>query len=89
MSPSKGRPLKVGFQVPEVEREVRWPEVLEMVRLGEDIGFDSIWTGDHLLYRTEALGSRGPVGGVDLARRDRRLDVADRHRASRGLHELP
>jgi alkanesulfonate monooxygenase SsuD/methylene tetrahydromethanopterin reductase-like flavin-dependent oxidoreductase (luciferase family) len=57
---TRSRPLKVGFQVPEVEREVRWPEVLEMVRLGEDIGFDSIWTGDHLLYRTEALGSRGP-----------------------------
>ncbi len=46
--------------MPEVEREVRWPEVFEMVRLGEDIGFDSIWTGDHLLYRTEALGARGP-----------------------------
>jgi alkanesulfonate monooxygenase SsuD/methylene tetrahydromethanopterin reductase-like flavin-dependent oxidoreductase (luciferase family) len=55
-----GRPLKVGFQLPEVEREVRWPEILEMVRVGEDIGFDSIWVGDHLLYQSEELGSRGP-----------------------------
>ncbi len=59
-SPSAGRPLKVGFQLPEVEREVRWPEVLELARLGEAIGFDSVWVGDHLLYRSEALGARGP-----------------------------
>ncbi|HEX7472721.1 MAG TPA: LLM class flavin-dependent oxidoreductase [Candidatus Limnocylindrales bacterium] len=55
-----GRPLKVGFQLPEVEREVRWPEVRELARLGEAIGFDSVWVGDHLLYRSEALGARGP-----------------------------
>ena len=54
------RPLKVGFQLPEVERDVRWPEMLELARLGEAIGFDSVWLGDHLLYRTEALGTRGP-----------------------------
>jgi probable F420-dependent oxidoreductase len=57
---ARGRPLKVGFQMPEVEREVRWPEYLEIARLGEDIGFDSVWTGDHLLYRSAALGARGP-----------------------------
>jgi alkanesulfonate monooxygenase SsuD/methylene tetrahydromethanopterin reductase-like flavin-dependent oxidoreductase (luciferase family) len=55
-----GRPLKVGFQLPEVERMVRWPEVLELVRLGEAVGFDSVWVGDHLLYRDEAHGARGP-----------------------------
>lgn len=31
-----------------------------MARLAEDVGFDSIWMGDHLLYRSEALGARGP-----------------------------
>jgi alkanesulfonate monooxygenase SsuD/methylene tetrahydromethanopterin reductase-like flavin-dependent oxidoreductase (luciferase family) len=56
----RGRPLKVGFQLPEVERVVRWPEVLELARLGEAIGFDSVWVGDHLLYRNEELGGRGP-----------------------------
>ena len=54
------RPLKVGFQLPEVEREVRWPEMVAMARLGEQVGFDSVWVGDHLLYRDQAHGSRGP-----------------------------
>lgn len=54
------RPLKVGFQLPEVEREVRWPEMLAMAKLGEQVGFDSVWLGDHLLYRDEVYGARGP-----------------------------
>ena len=54
------RPLSVGIQLPEVEREVRWPEYVAMARLAEDVGFDSIWLGDHLLYRTPGLGTRGP-----------------------------
>jgi alkanesulfonate monooxygenase SsuD/methylene tetrahydromethanopterin reductase-like flavin-dependent oxidoreductase (luciferase family) len=61
MAPSSaGRPLKVGFQLPEVEREVRWPEIAELARVGEAVGFDSVWVGDHLLYRSQALGTRGP-----------------------------
>ena len=31
-----------------------------MARLGEQLGFDSIWVGDHLLYRDETYGARGP-----------------------------
>ncbi|HYX12247.1 MAG TPA: LLM class flavin-dependent oxidoreductase [Candidatus Acidoferrum sp.] len=54
------RPLKVGIQLPEVEREVRWPEYLAIARAAEDVGFDSVWIGDHLLYRTAQLGGRGP-----------------------------
>ncbi len=54
------RPLKVGFQLPEVEREVRWAEIVAMARLGEQIGFDSVWVGDHLLYRDATRGARGP-----------------------------
>ena len=45
------RPIKVGIQLPEVERIVRWPELAEMARTAEEIGLDSIWVGDHLLYR--------------------------------------
>jgi alkanesulfonate monooxygenase SsuD/methylene tetrahydromethanopterin reductase-like flavin-dependent oxidoreductase (luciferase family) len=56
---SPGRPLKVGFQLPEVEREVRWPELVAMARRGEELGFDSVWCGDHLLYRPPD-GPRGP-----------------------------
>ncbi len=55
-----GRPLKVGVQLPEVEREVRWPELLDMVRAIEDLGFDSIWLGEHLLYRWADRPARGP-----------------------------
>jgi probable F420-dependent oxidoreductase len=59
-TPLSGRPLKVGIQLPEVEREVRWPEVLDMVRAIEDLGFDSIWLGEHLLYRWPDREPRGP-----------------------------
>jgi probable F420-dependent oxidoreductase len=45
------RALKVGVQLPEVEREVRWPELLAIARHAESVGFDSLWVGDHLLYR--------------------------------------
>jgi len=54
------RLLKVGIQLPEVERVVRWPELRAMARLAEDAGFDSLWIGDHLLYREAARGVRGP-----------------------------
>jgi len=53
------RPLKVGLQLPEVEYAVRWPELRSMAQLAEDIGLDSIWVGDHYLYR-EAGRTRGP-----------------------------
>jgi probable F420-dependent oxidoreductase len=43
--------VRIGVQLPEVEREVRWPEYLAMARAAEESGFDSIWIGDHLLYR--------------------------------------
>src|SRR3954449_12914634 len=57
---TEGRPLKVGVQLPEVEREVRWPELLDMVRAIEDLGFDSVWVGEHLLYRWEDRPPSGP-----------------------------
>ena len=43
--------LRVGIQLPEVEREVRWPVMLSIARTVEAAGFDSIWVGDHMLYR--------------------------------------
>jgi alkanesulfonate monooxygenase SsuD/methylene tetrahydromethanopterin reductase-like flavin-dependent oxidoreductase (luciferase family) len=51
--------VRVGIQLPEVEREVRWPEYVELAREAEGSGFDSIWLGDHMLYRDEH-GERGP-----------------------------
>jgi probable F420-dependent oxidoreductase len=54
------RPLRVGVQLPEVEREVRWPEYLAMARRAEELGYDSLWLGDHLLYRFADGTARGP-----------------------------
>ena len=54
------RPIKVGVQLPEVEREVRWPELVDMTRAIEDLGYDSVWLGEHLLYRFADGSARGP-----------------------------
>jgi alkanesulfonate monooxygenase SsuD/methylene tetrahydromethanopterin reductase-like flavin-dependent oxidoreductase (luciferase family) len=51
--------VRVGIQLPEVEREVRWAEVRAIALAAEEVGFDSIWLGDHLLYRDDR-GERGP-----------------------------
>lgn len=52
--------MKVGVQLPEWERPVGWDETSRMARLIEDCGFDSIWVGDHLLYREEGGEAVGP-----------------------------
>jgi probable F420-dependent oxidoreductase len=54
------RPLRVGVQLPEVEREVRWREYLAIALAAEEVGFDSIWVGDHMLYRGDGKPERGP-----------------------------
>jgi alkanesulfonate monooxygenase SsuD/methylene tetrahydromethanopterin reductase-like flavin-dependent oxidoreductase (luciferase family) len=53
-------PVRVGIQLPEVEREVRWPEVAAIARAAEESRFESIWVGDHLLYRGGGRPERGP-----------------------------
>ena len=57
---SRHRPLKVGVQLPEIEREVRWQELREMAQAAEGLGYDSLWVGDHLLYRDAGGTARGP-----------------------------
>jgi alkanesulfonate monooxygenase SsuD/methylene tetrahydromethanopterin reductase-like flavin-dependent oxidoreductase (luciferase family) len=59
MRDSNASPL-LGVQLPEVEREVRWPELLGIARAAEAAGFDSIWVGDHMLYRGDGREERGP-----------------------------
>ena len=53
-------PLRVGIQLPEVERVVRWPELKAITLAAEESGFDSLWGGDHLLYRNDGRPERGP-----------------------------
>lgn len=50
--------MQIGIQLPEIERFVPWPEYRTMAIAAENVGFDSLWLGDHLLYdRPE-----GPTG---------------------------
>jgi len=52
--------VRVGVQLPEVERDVRWTEVVALARAVEQSGFDSVWVGDHLLYRGSGRSERAP-----------------------------
>jgi len=51
--------MKIGVQLPEVEWEVPFPQLIEMAQASESVGFDSVWYGDHLIYDL-AVGARGP-----------------------------
>lgn len=60
------RPLKVGFILPQIEGRragttPRWSDIREMAEVSEQMGFDSLWVVDHLLY---GFGSEEPVRGV-------------------------
>ena len=52
--------MKVGVQLPEVERVVRRDELAAIANAAEEVGFDSLWVGDHLLYRGDGRPERGP-----------------------------
>lgn len=58
--------VRVGVQLPEVERRVGWDEYLAMARAAEDVGLDSVWVGDHLLYRGDGRPERGPLDAWTL-----------------------
>ena len=45
-----------------------------MARTAEDVGLDSLWLGDHLLYDLPGGVTRGSLGGLDVARRPGRRD---------------
>lgn len=52
--------MQIGVQLPEVEREIRWEELRDVALTAEECEFDSIWLGDHLLYRDPDGATRGP-----------------------------
>lgn len=52
--------MKIGIQLPEVERPVTWAELRGVALAAEECGFDSIWVGDHLLYRDQHGVAKGP-----------------------------
>lgn len=51
--------MRFGVQLPEVEYEPTWEQMKDMARVAEEIGLDSLWVGDHLLYDDEGKRS-GP-----------------------------
>ena len=52
--------IRVGVQLPEVEYVAGWSDYVAMAGAAEESGFDSIWVGDHLLYRDDGRPERGP-----------------------------
>lgn len=62
--PDNGRPFKIGFIVPNAEREMagvtpRWEDYTAIARRVEEAGFDSLWVADHLLDRP---ANQDPIG---------------------------
>ena len=81
--------VRLGIQLPEVERDVRWPEYLAMARAAEAAGFDSIWRRrPPALSRRRPAGARA-VGGVDAAVGARGGDRARAARAARRVRRVP
>ncbi len=56
---AQSKKMKIGVQLPEVEWEVPFPELIAMAQSAEAVGFDSVWYGDHLIYDLP-VGARGP-----------------------------
>ncbi len=64
MSRARHRPLKVGVELPiGVDKgrhgTPRWPDISRMARRAEEVGFDSVWIEDHLLFRHEGQKDQG------------------------------
>lgn len=63
---SAKRPLKVGIGLPDAVGQMagetaRWADLAAMARRAEEVGFDSVWVEDHLLFRGDVTG--GPTEG--------------------------
>ena len=61
----RGARSRSGSSSPRSSARSAGREQLDMIRAIEDLGFDSIWLGEHLLYRWEDRPAARPVGGVD------------------------
>jgi alkanesulfonate monooxygenase SsuD/methylene tetrahydromethanopterin reductase-like flavin-dependent oxidoreductase (luciferase family) len=60
----RGRPLDVGLILTPIEDRARgqspsWAEMVEVARLAEAVGFDSIWISDHLIHRFPGVPDYG------------------------------
>lgn len=58
------RPLKVGVELTIAENKgredtPRWNDISQMAQRAEQLGFDSVWVEDHLLFRQEGRDQQG------------------------------
>jgi len=58
------RPFKIGIFFPQFERPwsgetIGWNEIRAMATTAEDVGFDSVWLPDHLLFRFPNVHPQG------------------------------
>ena len=61
---SRRRPFKIGLFVPHFEQPwngagLSWADIAAMARRAEEVGFDSFWLPDHLLYRFPQVHQQG------------------------------
>src|SRR5215216_1286802 len=61
---ARRRPFKIGLFVPHFEQPwngnlPRWTDIATMARRAEEVGFDSFWLPDHLLFRFPQLDQQG------------------------------
>ena len=64
MNQPHNRPLKVGVFLPLIESQgtagqARWSDLLEMAKVAEDAGFDSLWLPDHFIFRYPEKATTG------------------------------
>lgn len=62
------RPLKVGIGLPDAIGQMdggtaRWADLAAMARHAEEVGFDSVWVEDHLLFRPPVSVTTGGTEG--------------------------
>jgi len=67
-------PLKIGVHLPFSERQMQgvtpgWRDIVGIAQRAEDVGFDSLWIADHLLFRFEGIEPRGGWECLSLWRR--------------------
>jgi probable F420-dependent oxidoreductase len=83
-APHTGRP-RVGLMLPISEGQMeggtaRWTDVLAMAQTAEEVGFDSLWMADHLIYRFPGEGESGPWEALTilaaLAAATKRVQIA-------------
>lgn len=52
--------FRLGLQINTTQRTFRWPELRDLAKAAEGAGFDSLWSEDHLFYRSKAGDLIGP-----------------------------